>query len=297
MPTKQTCIRFLAVIVVYERNLDEVHAWPFLHHELITAADGGSAAEGDGFLLDKVLIYDNSPKVRGKPTENLPGCIYVHDASNGGTAAAYSLACVKASEAGIDWLLILDQDTLLPCGFLEAASVALARSPSRPCAFVPWVFHGSSIVSPARITGVGTILPLQYEVPIPKAYQLTAISSGSLFHAPTFSTLMPIPGDLWLDFVDHWIFWQLRIRSLPVVVFDASLQHSLSVSTIESLNLRRLTSILNGEAFFLAMLGTKARFVYPFRLAARVLRYALIRPELAKHTIAWIVHRMKDRMQ
>jgi len=295
MQTEPTFIRLLTVIVVYERDLDEVHAWPFLLHGLITSADGGDAAEKHGFLLDKVLIYDNSPKARAKPKEHLPGCIYVHDASNGGTAAAYSRACSIAHEAGINWLLMLDQDTFLPCGFLEAASIALARSTFRPCALLPWVFQGTSIVSPARITGVGTILPLQHEVPLHMTSELTAISSGSLFYAPTLSSLMPIPGDLWLDFVDHWIFWQLRIRTLPVVVFDASLQHSLSVTNVESLNLRRLTSILNGEAFFLALLGTKARLVYPFRLAARVLRYACIRPDLAKHTIVWIVHRMKGR--
>ncbi len=284
------------VIVVFERDLDVVLAWPFLRQRLITDVDVGAAAEDCGLLLDHVLIYDNSSQSRAKPTEHLPGCIYVHDAGNGGTAAAYGRACAIACEKGIDWLLVLDQDTSLPCGFLEAASAALAACPLRPCALVPWVFHGVSVVSPARVTDTGTIVPLQYEAPPPVAQDLTAISSGSLIHVPTLAAHMPLPRGLWLDFVDHWIFLQLRTLSLPVVVFDASLQHDLSVCTVESLNLKRLTSILNGEASFLAMLGTKAQLVYPFRLVARVLRYAWIRPELAMHTLTWIVHRMRRRI-
>jgi hypothetical protein len=294
MNTQPAYTRLMIAIVIFERDLGAVQAWPFLRHSLIDA--GGGTAGARGFFLEQVLIYDNSRQARARPTEDLPGCIYVHDAGNGGTAAAYNHACAIACEAGIDWLLLLDQDTSLPGGFFEAASAALAAGPLRPCALVPWVFHGAGVVSPARLTNAGTIMPLQYEAPPPVAQNLTAISSGSLFYVPILAAHMPLPDGLWLDYVDHWIFLQLRTSGMPVVVFDASLQHDLSVCTVESLNPSRLTSILNGEASFLAMLGTKARLVYPFRLAARVFRYALVRPKLAMHTIAWFLHRMKRRI-
>jgi hypothetical protein len=289
-----TAKRLLAVIVVFERNFDEILAWSFLHQRLVALASYSGATESCGFFLDHVLIYDNSPQARTAPTET-PGCVYIHDAGNGGTAAAYARACTFAREAGIDWLLLLDQDTLLPFGFLEAASAALMNSPHQPYALVPWVFHGTCVVSPARVTSIGTIAPLQYEAPPPVARDLTAIASGSLLYVPKLASLMPLPNGLWLDYVDHWIFAQLRIRRLLVVVFDASLQHNLSVFSLESLNLSRLNSILSGEAAFLATLGIKARLVYPFRIAARVMRYSWIRPELAMHTLAWIVHRIRRR--
>lgn len=285
--------RLLSVIVVFERDLDSVLAWSFIRQRLIAATDHGGATESCGFLLDHVLIYDNSLNARAKPSVHLPGCVYFHDASNGGTVAAYARACTLAIEAGIDWLLLLDQDTRLPCNFLELASAALVNSPRQPCSLVPWVLHGACVVSPARVSTFGTIAPLPYEVPPPAANDLTAISSGSLLHVPALASLMPLPSGLWLDYVDHWIFLQLRTRLLPVVVFDASLQHNLSVFSLETLNLARLNSILNGEAAFLSMLGIRARLVYPFRLAARVMRYAWIRPELAMHTLAWIIHRIR----
>jgi len=296
VPPKPVPARVLGVVVVYERDLDDVKAWSFLREGLVASADAGNLGEGRGFHLEHVLIYDNSPQSRARPPVDLAACTYVHDASNGGTAAAYLHACGLAGETGIDWMLLLDQDTSLPAGFLAAASTTLASSRVLPRALVPWVFHGSSVVSPARVTDTGTIAPLHYGTPPPSVGCLTAISSGSLLHAPTLAAHMPLPGGLWLDYVDHWIFLQLGSRGLPVTVFDASLQHDLSVSTVKSLSPARLTSILNGEACFLAMLGTKARLVYPFRLAARVLRYAWTRPDLAMHTLKWLVDRMRHRV-
>jgi hypothetical protein len=296
MSTQLTATRLLAVIVVFERDLGQVLPWLFLRRSLIAAADRVGSTENCGLLLDQVLIYDNSLQARAKPSENLSNCIYVHDTGNGGTAAAYARACTLAREAGIDWLLLLDQDTTLPYGFLDAASAALMNSTRQPCALVPWVFQSVRVVSPARLTAVGSVVPLRYEATQPVARDLTAISSGSLLHVPTLASLMPLPDALWLDFVDHWIFAQLRIRQLHVAVFEASLQHSLSVFSLESLNLSRLTSILNGEAAFISVLGIGARLVYPFRFAARVIRYAWVRPELAMHMLAWIFHRNRRHM-
>lgn len=293
MLTPPASTRLLTVVVVYERDLGEVQAWPFLCQRLIAAAGSEKTADDHGFVLDRVLVYDNSPRPRAQPDESLPGCIYVHDAGNGGTAAAYARACAIAQETGSDWLLLLDQDTELPTGFLDAAGAVLAASPVRPSALVPWVFHGTRVVSPARVTDAGTIAPLQYQALPPTASALTAISSGSLLHASTLAACLPMPGNLWLDYVDHWIFSQLRRQGLPVLVFDASVQHDLSIATLASLNPHRLTSILNGEAAFLATLGITARLVYPFRLVARVLRYAKVRPKLALHTLAWIGGRFR----
>jgi hypothetical protein len=292
MSTELSPARLLAVMVVHERSLDQIVAWSFLRQRLAEDASRGSVDKASGFVLEHLLIYDNSPLPCAQPAAPLPGCTYVSDPRNGGTAAAYDRACAMASLAGVDWLLLLDQDTALPDGFLEAASAAMASHPRPPYALVPWVFHGPIVLSPARVTDAGTVAPLSYRAPVP-AGKLTAISSGCLLHAPTLAAVLPLPKGLWLDYVDHWIFLQMHSRGLPVRVFDAALQHDLSVYAVDSLSTRRLTSILNGEASFQALLGTKARLVYPLRLAARVLRYARTRPELALHTLHWMFQRMK----
>ena len=200
-----------------------------------------------------------------------------------------------AQEAGIDWLLLLDHDTLLPVGFLEAASLALNHANSRVGALVPWVYHGACVVSPAKVSQIGTIVPLQYQNQQPLVSDLTAISSGALLYVPMLVKKLPFPNGLWLDYVDHWIFSQIHACGWQIMVFDTSLQHDLSVFAIESLSLARLTSILNGEAAFLRTLSSRARFVYPFRIALRVFRYLLVKPTLAIHTIKWIINRIMNR--
>ena len=289
--SQKICTQLLAVIVVYERDLNSVLVWPFLRHSLDTAPDNSSTTQSSGFSLNNVLIYDNSPHARATPTEQLSGCLYVHDAGNGGTAAAYTHAIQLATTRGIEWLLLLDQDTTLPCGFIDAASTALLKGMRKPSALVPWVFQGDHPVSPARVTAAGSFIPLQYDALSHEMSNLTAISSGCLLYVPDLLQ-MPIPKGLWLDYVDHWIFGQFRKRRLLVRVFDSSLQHNLSLFSLKSLTLSRLTSILNGEMIFLSTLGIKARLVFPFRLAARVMHYAWHRPQLATHTLGWIVYRI-----
>jgi hypothetical protein len=284
----------LAVVVVYERGLDEVQVWPFLQRQL-AAPDPASGDRSCSLSIEKVLIYDNSPQARTQEQRQYTNCLHVHDAENGGTAAAYGHACAVALEQGTDWLLLLDQDTLLPDDFLDAAAAALARSAGHARALVPWVLQGTRVVSPARVTAGGTIEPLQYTPRGLPSDGLTAIASGSLLHVPTLASLLPIPKGLWLDYVDHWIFFQLHRHSLPVTVFEAKLQHQLSVFSVQSLSTRRLTSILEGEAAFVSMLGLKARLVHPLRLALRTLRYARTRPELARHTLTWISRRLWSR--
>ena len=63
-----------------------------------------------------LLIYDNSSRPQ---TINLNQWIdcgsveYRHAEENGGLLAAYTEALKRAKENGIDWLLLLDQDTAL----------------------------------------------------------------------------------------------------------------------------------------------------------------------------------------
>ena len=116
-----------------------------------------------------------------------------------------------------------------------------------------------------------------------------------ILHAATLAALMPFPASLWLDYVDHWVFMQLRRRALSVVAFEACLQHELSVSDLRTLTARRLTSVLDGEASFVALLGPLARLAYPLRLLSRALRYYGPRRDLARHLIRWAGRRLKGR--
>lgn len=276
----------MTVVVVYGRGLDRVEAWPTLQYLL--RLNGFQAMR-----LDHVLIYDNSSQPLAKPADQIDGCSYIHDSGNGGTAAAYTCAVHLAAELGIDWLLLLDQDTCLPERFLDDAGFALeACTAAPPAAMLPWVYHQSTVVSPARITGIGTIRPLRRSETLCQGTRITAIASGSLLHVATMLTLLPIPGELWLDYVDHWIFAELYARRAPIVVFDQVLQHDLSIASPASLSMRRLTSVLDGEARFLGSLGLIAQLIYPIRLIMRMQRLLWVAPRLALHILGWVMHHL-----
>jgi len=274
-------LRIMAVLVVYERALQEVQAWSFLSGHL-------AAPEHHGLRLQQLVVYDNSAHPKAAFAKEIAGCTYVHNASNGGTAAAYSYAIRIAAAAGIEWLILLDHDTLLPPRYLEGVAAALRVSDAATAAaFVPWVYHRERVISPSVVTKVGTISPLQRGRSLTRVDSITAIASGSVLNVRMLETLLPLPHGLWLDYVDHWIFRQLHLRHQLVVILEQVLRHALSVEDPTQLSKRRLFSILDGEALFQKSLGSAARIVYPFRVVARAIRYLCIRPRLALYTFSW----------
>jgi hypothetical protein len=284
-------IGLMAVLVVYERSLDDVAAWPTLRAWL-----EGTRSGQRGLRLQHALIYDNSRAPRAEPPVAIPHCQYAHNPHNGGTAAAYEAAIEIASSLGIQWLLLLDHDTQLPPDFLEHAAIHDRLICGQPpaAALVPWVRHGRDlIVSPARVTRTGGFRPLRPgEVPARGAH-VSAIASGSMLHVATLRSLPPIPKRLWLDYVDHWIFAQLHRNGLRTQVSDQVLQHELSIADPVALSPARLLSVLDGEAVFTRLLGMLARLVYPLRLARRIIILAAVNPQLAATAIGWILKRSR----
>jgi GT2 family glycosyltransferase len=274
---------------VYGRGLDDVLAWPFLRQELINSNARGRATTQ--LSLVEVLIYDNSPQPQAKPCDELSNCTYVHNPNNGGTASAYVFACNYAAERGIEWLLLLDHDTLLPVGFFDAATAALTDCLNQPCALVPWIKHDAHIISPARVTKFGTIAPLSNKSLTSSVERLTAIASGAVLFVPLLASAMPMPEKLWLDYVDHWLFLRLQNDGSAVVIFDACVKHDLSICDLGSLSEQRLIGILEGEAAFIQLLGFIARIFYPFRLVVRLIRYTRKQPRLAFGMLKWVCRR------
>jgi len=263
----------MAILVLYQRSLAQAESWPALARALRTPRSDA----GGEFSLRHVLVYDNS--AAPLPVDDLAAlgseCTYVHDAGNGGTAAAYARGARLSAALGIEWLLLLDHDTALPADLLTRASAALANAgPRVPAALLPWVMHGATVVSPARITRFGSIRPLDQRASLRSAWRLTGIASGSFVRRSAFDACGPLPEGLWLDYVDHWIFANLSRRSEPVALIDCRIQHDLSVRNAHQLSDARLRSILKAESGFVRSLPRLARLMHPWRLLARAARMA-----------------------
>src|SRR5690348_9121967 len=96
--------RIFAVMVLYKHTPEESETFSTLRTLLERRPDLAGAMQ--------LLVYDNSPIAQEIPALPIP-TQYISNPKNPGLAAAYSVGLHLAGEQVADWLLLLDQDTLL----------------------------------------------------------------------------------------------------------------------------------------------------------------------------------------
>jgi GT2 family glycosyltransferase len=266
-----------AVVVVYGRAWDAAAPMPLLRRWL----DGAFAAAGAP-PLHRVLVWDNSSEPLDAPPPPTP-IETVADRANGGTRAAYTAAATRAADAGVRWVLLLDQDTSPPDGFPAAIGRALAGpGAATAAALVPRVEHDGVLVSPAAILPNGRIVPHAPGAARPPAGAVpTAIASGALVRTDDLVSVLPIPEVFWLDYLDHWVFRQLHLRGRPILPVDCVIDHRLSVREPGTMSPVRFRNVLSAERRFVEDLSAQARRAWRLRLAARALRLVPRSPALA----------------
>jgi len=239
----------LAVVVLYKRAFKDVPCSTRLKQWLI-APKLASAR----FSLEHCLIYDNSPEAQSLDLDSHARFELFHNASNGGTRAAYLHALKIAQARGYPWILFLDHDTDLPHDFfLDTESALAAAAHEAPvCAIVPRVFDGLTPISPSRITSYGRVCaPQDEKTAFEDGAGLTAIASASIVRTASLASVLPIPASFTLDYLDHWLFRELQLLGENIAVSSARVEHSLSVQSMKSMGIERYRAILAAELVFL----------------------------------------------
>lgn len=93
---------------------------------------------GQDKLID-LFVYDNSPKSKQPGQYHGLEITYFHDPENSGVSKAYNTGAEHALRLNKKWVLLLDQDTTLPCTILEDYERAILQNPEIQL-FVP-VLH------------------------------------------------------------------------------------------------------------------------------------------------------------
>jgi GT2 family glycosyltransferase len=238
-----------------------------------------------------VLLCDNTPGASNSGPHP-KGVRYVAFGSNLGVAAAYNRALGIAQEQGCSWLLLLDQDTVLPDDFLASLLEELREheTNSDVVAVVPIVRSGGVVVSPKRVGFLG----LKAFAETPGGIQdseIASINSGTAIRCDFVWSIGGFSRVYWLDYLDHWLFRQIYAAGKKVAVSDCILEHNLSVQDYRrNIDLTRYGSILAGESAFMTTHKSKIQIpFYLLRLIARSLRFAIWRqPDLALLTLAMI---------
>jgi hypothetical protein len=282
--------RLLVIVVVYRRCWNEVASANYLIEQL---EKFNQSQENDlGFRIDKLIIYDNSPSAMLQPPKLDDRIDYKHNPENGGTRAAYDYALTQAIGAKQEWIFLLDQDTSLPDNFLVALNTSFSGHHLVGIdVLLPRVTDHGLEISPSYISRLGSIVQAannsQYSHQFPLK-GLTGIASGALIRTSSLNKISKLPPNLWLDFVDHWIFQQLNLNGAKYLILDITLQHQLSIMNMSEVSRQRMLSLLDGEFVFVGSLGKLAKITYPFRLLFRFLRFAIACPSAAKNMTYWL---------
>jgi len=226
-----------------------------------------------------LLIYDNSPVPQlHRMDESIFGSIeYHHPGENRGLSGAYSEALSMARDSGIEWLLLLDQDTVLNVDFLSALMEAIASSlPAEVCAIVPKVVQEEKILSPQFLTRFRRhhLLPGFAGV---HSKPIAALNSGACMRVKAVMAVGGFPRDYWLDYLDHIMFYRLQAGGGRVWILDVKLQHRLSFQNIEKeMSVTRYRGLLAAEWGYIRESGADGgTWAHRLRLIKRALGQAL----------------------
>ena len=227
-----------------------------------------------------LLIYDNSRYSHAADLINWNAGIveYCHSPENGGLAMAYNKALQMALDKDVEWLLLLDQDTVVTDTLFPALFAAITSSlPPAVSAVVPKLVQNGKILSPQIVghfhnhnfpTTLSGICP----------NEVTAFNSAACLRVSSLVTVGGFCSEYWLDYLDHITFHRLQAAGGKVLVLDLMLEHHLSLLNLETeMSLDRYSNLLASEWRFVHETGTiGSSFIHRLRLLKRALHHGFL---------------------
>ena len=205
--------QILAVIVLYNESLETSITYESLYQSIVENAK-------DGFFF-RLVVYDNSPKPQKVITSNpFFSITYKSDISNVGISKAYNFAADIADREGYQYLLLLDQDTLLPKNILPIYLDAISKH-QHVKLFAPILkLSNGKPLSPSKFflhRGFSTrinsgIFPLSKYVPV---------NSGMLVRLSSFIEAGGYNEKVRLDFSDYQFIERFRKNNEEFFVIDS----------------------------------------------------------------------------
>lgn len=225
--------KIVITIVLYENEFAETPSYLLLKKLM----------KQDNYTL---LIYDNSEHRQTNDFFDKERVHYIHDQSNPGLAKAYNAAKKLLVELNADFLLLLDQDTLLSEDYIT--KLEKLHSQNEIGAFVPIVQCNRRQISPVfnddYVSGQSSFPKVgEYEA-------VMAINSGTILPKETLELIGEFNPDFPLDYLDHWLFWEIGQKQKKIKVLDTILEHDLSVLNYQTVTITRYESIISAETLF-----------------------------------------------
>lgn len=182
-----------------------------------------------------VFVYDNTDISQWKvtPIDQTNGVAvhYEHNPRNGGISAAVNRIAQYAEQNGYQWLILLDQDTLLPLSFYDIY-ISFAASNAEDRIALPKVMAGQRLISPCYYRAYRAsnwqASATQKRV---KLQNISAINSGLMINVDLFWKLGGYNPNIRLDFCDHDFMERLNGRGLSATLLNITLHQDFSAQT------------------------------------------------------------------
>lgn len=225
-----------------------------------------------------ILFYDNSPDAQEFDAAAWPSMriVYQHPVENGGLVVAYNQALAVAREQHIDWLLLLDQDTVLYPAFFHALFAATTNPPAEICAIVPKLVQEGKLITPQVVRFFqNRYLPAGFSGVYPT--KITAMNSAACLRVRAIVDIGGFPVKYWLDYLDHVVFHWLQAAGGKVLILDVAIEHRLSLKNMEAeMSLSRYANVLAAEWMFVRETRSGGGpLTHRLRLIKRALVYAI----------------------
>lgn len=260
-------MKITAVIVLYKLELDNSKTFQTLKKTLFSKEQ----------LLNEIqlIIYDNSPDKQVITPLNHEGLhiSYIHDSRNLGIATAYNYAWSVAKENGSDWLLLLDHDTELTNPYINYF-LNIPEVPSDIVAIVPKIMSENKMISPVYSH---TLRPLIAERPVAGIQEkpVMGINSGSIIKVSFLNEINGFNQEFLLDYLDHWLFYEIYQKGYKVLLVDLLLEHELSVMDYGRISEERYKSIICSESNFYQNYKKELFSAYRIQLIKRFFKQIL----------------------
>lgn len=277
-PNNET-VRLLAVVVLYKQKPSDSSTLKSLR-AAISRLDPGQADV-------RIVLYDNTPGGQDRAAALPSDVHYEADTENGGLAKAYNYALQVAHENGYDWLLTLDQDTMLPPDFMGklANTITHVAPLNHVAAIVPSISSDGRLISPSVPR-----LYWAYAMHFPdnfigiSPHDLTlAVNSASTLRVSALRAAGGYDPRFWLDYCDVVMFYRLQSNHQRVFIAgNIHVEHEASVLDLmnRTTPARYANIYVAAEAFSDEYLGNIERTIQVLKLFYQLCRLCLDRVSL-----------------
>lgn len=268
MDSKKICI----VIVLYQKRPDESESLRTIERVIACLRESG--------IEHSLIIYENAAPAEAYLVSG--NTVQIRSKHNGGVCKPYNTAYRYAQDSGYQWLLLLDQDTVLTEAYGMALADAITKEQINAAAYVPRIISHGTQISP--VTAKCNVFRGSSHN---STKYLTAINSGALINVDFLTDIGGFDTRFWLDYLDHWLFWIIAQKGYTTTVMNVALEHDLSVHTLSKVSPERYDNILQAEGLFYHLTqGKRAPLKRSLLLAARCVKLGLIARDYKKLSIA-----------